>query len=159
MNVNIIEPSNWLLHTSYGGRVGIKIVWDDDTKTVIRYVFDTQWSWDDFFTAKAEAYTRIDTVSHKVGIIMDAPPDVTLPPNALTHGRTALKNKHPNTALVVCVLTKPFLRAMINMLIRLARGSSASIHMVSSVEEARQLIAERLALLPSAELSPIDQTE
>lgn len=124
--------------------MGVRVVWDDEAKTTIRYDFDASWTWDEFFKAKAEAYALIGTVQHKVGIIMDSPPDIALPPNVLTNSRSALKNKHPNTALIVVVIHNPFVRAMINVLITVARGSDATIHMVSEIGAARALIAERL---------------
>jgi hypothetical protein len=128
--------------------MGIRIVWDDEAKTIIRYIFDAVWTWDDFFNAKAEAYALIDTVQHKVGIIMDGPSDLRLPANMLTHSRSALRNKHPNTSVIAAVIHKPFLRIMFNTLINLTKGDDATIHLVSTVDEARQLIADRLRRAP-----------
>jgi hypothetical protein len=123
--------------------MSIKIVWDNDEKTVVRYIFDKQWTWPEFFTAKAEAYALIGSVKHPVGIIMDAPPEVKLPPNTLTHSRNALRNKHPNTRVIAFVLTHSFVRSMIHIFMKVAPGST-DLHIVSTLEEARQVVAERL---------------
>src|SRR5262245_59394756 len=118
--------------------MGIKIVWDNDEKTVVRYIFEKNWTWQEFFTAKAEAYALIDTVKHPVGIIMDAPPEVNLPPNTLTHSRNALRNKHPNTRVIAFVLTQAFVRSMINIFMRIS-PNSADLHIVATLDQAREV--------------------
>lgn len=130
--------------------MGITIVWDNDEKTVIRYDFDKHWNWEDFFAAKEEAFTRIDGVGHKVGVIMNAPPDVSLPPNWLTHTQSALKNRHPNTEVIIVVVSKLFQRTMINTLIKLARKDGRRLQIVDSLESARKMVADRLGKLQVA---------
>jgi hypothetical protein len=124
--------------------MGIQIMWDDEAKRVIRYRFDERWSWEEFFAAKKEAYNQIATVPHKVGVIMDAPPNVIMPPNMLTHALSALRNKHPNTLILVFVLTRPFMRAMINTLVQVSRLAAASIELASTLDEARAIVGKRL---------------
>jgi len=92
--------------------MGIQVVWDDDAKRMIRYNFDERWSWDEFFAAREGAIRLIDTVSHKIGVIMDLPPNIEVPPNVLTNVRSALRTKHPNTVVIVFVITTPLLRTM-----------------------------------------------
>jgi hypothetical protein len=131
--------------------MSIIIAWDDETKTVIRYSFDRCWTWAEFFEARDMAHIEMNAVQHKVGVIMDAPPDTILPPNVLANVRSALQTKHPNTCMIVFLIHSPYLRAMFNTAVTLARRSTASFHMTSSLDEARALIAGRL---PSLSDSP-----
>ena len=124
--------------------MGIRVVWDNPQQTIVRYIYDERWTWDEFFRAKAEAAALIGTVDYKVGVIMDAPPNVQLPPNMLTHAKSALQNRHPNTAMIVIVTTRPFLRTMINTLVKLTKGQHASIYLCANVDEAREIIRDRL---------------
>jgi hypothetical protein len=124
--------------------MGINVLWDDSEKRIIRYDFDEQWAWEDFFAAKKQAYKMIDGFTHKVGVIMNAPPNVALPPNLLSHASSALRNKHPNTLIVVFVITKPFLRAMINTLGKVSRSIADSVTIVSTLDEARTVVKNRL---------------
>ena len=125
--------------------MGIKIQWDDAARRIVRYDFDEQWTWEDFFVAKKQAYAMIDSVASKVAVIMFAPANVVLPPNMLTHGLSALRNKHPNTLVVVFVITKPFLRAMLTTMSKISRLAESSTVVVTTLEEARALAAKRLS--------------
>jgi hypothetical protein len=75
---------------------------------------------------------------------MDTPKNMELPPNMLTHAKSALQNKHSNTAIVAFVTVRPFLRLMINTLVKLTKGQHASIFMVANVDEAREIVGNRL---------------
>jgi hypothetical protein len=124
--------------------MGIKVEWDNPSKTIICYEFDERWSWEDFFAAKKQAYNMIATVPHRVGVIMNAPSSVTMPPNMLSHSLSALRNKHPNTLVLVFVLTRPFMRAMIGTLSKISRFAASSIELATTLDEARAIIEQRL---------------
>jgi hypothetical protein len=124
--------------------LSIEVVWDNDERTIIHYYFSRQWTWDDFFTAKENAYNMIDGQSHHVGVIMSGPREMAFPPNMLTHLRSALGNTHSNTKIVVVVIENAFLRAMINILIHAAKGSRSKLLIANTIEEARQAIREHL---------------
>ncbi len=124
--------------------MGIQIVWDNDEKTILRYIFDTHWTWDDFYAAKAEAYSQIDTVPHKVGVIFDAPEKITLPANMITHNKSAVSKTHANTAIVVVVVTNLYLRTMLTMVMKLSKKAADTLRLVSSLDEARALCHEIL---------------
>lgn len=125
--------------------MGIEIVWDNDEKTILRYIFDTHWTWDDFYTAKAEAYRQIDTVPHKVGVIFDAPEKITLPANMITHSKSAVSKTHDNTAIVVVVVTNLYLRTMLTLVMKLSKKAAETMRLVSSLDEARTLVYQILA--------------
>jgi hypothetical protein len=127
--------------------MGITVDWDNTAKTIVRYEFDEQWKWEEFYVAKKHAYTIINTVPHKVGVIMNAPPNVQLPPNMLTHSLSALRNKHPNTVILVFVLTQPFMRAMISTMGKISRMASSSIELATTLDEARAIVDKRLYAL------------
>jgi hypothetical protein len=124
--------------------MSIQVVWDDEQHTIIRYVFDRTWEWQDFFEAKAQAYGMIDAAQRKISVIMDAPRDTVMPKNMLTHFGSAIRKKHPNTAVVVVVIRTPFLRSMVNLLMRVSHTAKHSMCLVATLEEARNMARERL---------------
>ncbi len=124
--------------------MGIRVQWDDPSKRMIRFDFDEQWTWEDFFRAKKESYNLIDSVGRKVAVIMVAPQTMNLPPNMLTHGLSALRSKHINTHVVIFVITTSFLRAMITTMTKVSRLAQSSTSVVSTLDEARALAAKRL---------------
>ena len=125
--------------------MGIRIEWGNEDRTILYYRFDPRWTWDDFFTAKRDAYDRIEAAGHRVGVIMDSPPDVQLPPNLLTNMRSALHNKHENTEIVVVVIRQQFLRSMINVLLRISIVATRTMQMAANGDEALEIVARRLA--------------
>jgi hypothetical protein len=127
--------------------MGIRVQWDDAAQKIIRFDFDEQWTWEDFFAAKKQSYNLIDEVARKVAVIMVAPPNMVLPPNMLTHGLSALRNKHTNTYLVVFVLNNSFLRTMLSTMAKVSRLAESSTSVVSSLDEARALAAKRLGVV------------
>ncbi len=124
--------------------MGIQVIWDNQDKTVLRYIFDTHWTWEDFYTAKGMAYSMIDTVPHKIGVIFDAPHGITLPSNMLTHSKSAVNKLHPNTSCVIVVVSNLYLRSMLTMVMRLSRKAAETLTLVSTLDEARALVAARL---------------
>jgi hypothetical protein len=123
----------------------IAITWDNDEHTIVRYCFDKRWTWNEFSNAKEQAVSLIASVPYKVGVIMDAPSDIELPPNMLTHSRNALGKKHPNTAVIVFVSTNPFMRLVVNTLSIISGASGSTIQIANNLDEAHSMIAAKLA--------------
>lgn len=122
----------------------VHIAWEDERKRIIRYSPDESWTWDEFFAAKERANDLMDTVSHKLGVIIDAPPTAVLPPNLLANARKALRNKHPNTVVIVIVAARPLIRTMIHTIRGIARLSSTRVELADNLDEARAIINVRL---------------
>ena len=125
--------------------MGIEIIWDNEEETILRYVFDAYWTWEEFFAAKEKAYNMIDAGGQKVGVIIDTPTNMWLPHKLIVHGRRALQGRHEHTSMVMFVTSSPFVRTMMNAIITVSRGLNVQLSITASVDEARALITERLA--------------
>lgn len=124
--------------------MGVNLVWEDDTKRVLRFNFEENWTWDEFFVAKKQAYIMIDSIDHKVGVIVDISTLAAFQPNILANSRQALSNKHPNTFVVVIVVARSFARTMISLLYDIIRFSAIRVEIAASLDEARAIVAKRL---------------
>ncbi|MEO8609145.1 MAG: hypothetical protein ABI690_14745 [Chloroflexota bacterium] len=122
----------------------INVAWDTEDQTIICYHFSEHWTWEEFFEARNQVLEQIDTVAHKVGVIMDTPPNIILPPNVLTHSLTSLRHMHPNTAIVVFIAGKSFLNMMVSMMAKMSRLSTNNIIVAANLDEARAIITKRL---------------
>jgi hypothetical protein len=121
--------------------MGITVIWDNEEHTILRFIFEKHWTWEEVARVKIECDTALNSVSHtSVAIIYDAPPDVTLPPDMLSNARRLLSSNHPKANLLVFVLTNMLARMMINTLARISGSIGARMYVVDSVDEARQLI-------------------
>jgi hypothetical protein len=127
--------------------MNIRVEWDNAEQTVVRYIFEQRWTWEDFFNAVNTAKTLIDAApAQGVGVIMDGKTrNMQFPPNMLTHFKTALRNKHPKTRIVVVVHDNAFLRVMINTLVILSGSNGQTLQVVDDLEKAREIVRERLS--------------
>ncbi len=122
----------------------VHVSWDNEDKTIIHYQFDQDWTWDEFFPAQARAQELISTVPHKVGVILETHHNGAIPHNLLGNFRNGLRTKHPNTVIVVIVVTRPFIRTMIATVRALSPLAHVHIEMAYTLEEARPMILDYL---------------
>lgn len=128
----------------------IKVIWDnDETKTILRYDFIGNWTWNEFYAASAEFHAELDRVNHKVDTIINLTGSTGMPGNVLSHAYSAFQNQHPNdTGLNVIVSKGMLIQILVNTFSRVYSNFTENfeIHLVSSLEEARNYLSERRAL-------------
>ena len=122
--------------------MGIHIEWDNQTHSTIRQIFDQHWTWDDFYGAKRRVDAMIDTVHQPVGLILDMPPNVVMPPNALSHGKQYIDTEHPNLCLIVIVSTNQVLQTLYNLFGKVYPIATHRVRMVASLDAARNILAQ-----------------
>ena len=124
--------------------MAIRAIWDNDEKTIVRYIFETGWTWDEFFVVKKQANAMMDTVAHKLGVILHMPSENVIPPDVFANARNGLLTKHGNTVILVVVSTRPFVRTMIETLRGLSPLANAGLETTATLDAARALVNERL---------------
>jgi hypothetical protein len=136
----------------------IKAIWDNNEKTIVRYIFEAGWTWEEFFAAKKQANEMMDTVSHKLGVILHLPTENAVPPDVLANARSGLLSRHANTVMIIFVSTQPFVSTMIETLVTLSPLADTGLATTLTLDEARVLIYERLRELangPAAAQNPL----
>ena len=134
----------------------VHVSWDNEDKTIIHYQFDQDWTWDEFFPAQARAQELISTVPHKVGVILETHHNGAIPHNLLANARNGLRTKHPNTDIVVIVVTRPFIRTMIGTVRALSPLAHVHLEMAFTLDEARVIILDHLHILQHDTLKQSD---
>jgi hypothetical protein len=125
--------------------MSIIVQWDNDEKTIVRQEYQGVWTWDDYFTALHESDELVASVEHCVDVIVNMRPGI-LPKNgaAMSNARSAMRSGPPNRGLVV-IVTNPFIRALLNVFLKIDRQFAPMVAGVDSIEQARALIAQRAA--------------
>jgi hypothetical protein len=123
--------------------MGVHVSWEDN-KQIVHYHLGSTWTWDEFFAAKKQANEMMNTVSHKLGVIIEAPSQPLLPPNIIGNARNALRSTHPNTVVVVIVAAHPLIRTMFHTTRALGRLANFRVELASNLDEARAIIERRL---------------
>jgi hypothetical protein len=124
--------------------MGIRVRWDNDEKTIVRWDFDGPWKWDEFFVAQHESNLLLDSVDYLVDIIGNVQNSRILPPSALTVYRSTLKKAAPNMGIIVLVGSSTFIQQMVNIFMKLFRfkGPGTDFRFANTDDEARAVIAE-----------------
>jgi hypothetical protein len=138
--------------------MAVRVVWGNEAKTIVHYQFGENWTWEEFYPAKAQAYEMISSVSHKVGVILETQHNGAIPHNLLPNFRNGLRTKHPNTVIVVIVVTRPFLRNMITTVRAILPSTNAHFEMASTLGQARSIVDKYLQTLQQDSLEQSDIT-
>jgi hypothetical protein len=124
--------------------MGITIQWDNEQQTIMRFDLDPHWTWDELFAAKKQAHELVSMVSHKTVTIIDAPHTTALPPNLLLNARSALRNNHPNTLVVVFVATNPFILSAFSTMSGFLRSIALRLEFAPTLDAARAIAQQHL---------------
>lgn len=125
----------------------IRVIWDNEEKTVIQYLYEGRWTWDDFYKALNQARAMIDTVNHKVDFIVNIKSSSILPENALSRGQSIGSSPHPNQGVTIVVGANSFMQSMYNIFSKVygKAAGNLKISFVATPEEAQAKLKERRA--------------
>lgn len=126
--------------------MNVTVSWDNDARTVIRYDFEKQWTWDEFYAAATSAFAMTRSVSHLVDTISNFTPGAALPPNALFQFRRAMYTAPANRGVNVIVGASALIKTLVLLFSQLNRDLSERLILVDSLEQAREVLAERRKL-------------
>ena len=124
----------------------IEVNWDNEKHTIIRYIFQKGWIWDEVDAAFKAADKLMSEVDHKVDVIMDfSPSSLLVPKGAFTHAQRALSNeRHANLSTTVIVGSR-FVQAIADLARKVARQSQDEWDLVftTTLAEAYNLLENR----------------
>lgn len=124
----------------------IEPMWDNEQQTIIRHIFQRGWSWTDFHQALEKASTMMDTVQHRVDVVLDFRDASIIPSGAITQVKKAYSNpKHPNIGATVVVGANSFMQALVQVGTKLTPGTLQSwdVMFANNLEEAYTQLAQK----------------
>jgi hypothetical protein len=120
--------------------MGIHVEWDNQDHTTIRQIFDQHWTWDDFYATKHRVDEMIDAVHHPVGLILEMPFNVVIPPNALSSGKHSIDTEHPHLYRIVIVSTNQLLQTLYDLFGKVYPLATQHVYMVEDMDKAREIL-------------------
>lgn len=120
--------------------------WDNDDKTVLRVTYHPGWSWNDLEENMTVEQDMLDSVPHRVDVIIDVR-GTRLPPGAIRRLPKIAQSPpytHPNSGAVLMVGSPVFLKEVIGVYKRVY-GQAAKLTMVQTLDEARAWITHKRA--------------
>ncbi len=123
--------------------MGIEVLWDNEEKTIIRYDYGKDWSWDDFWTAVETSNAMVRTVSHTVDFIANFEGGTPPPLGAFSKFKRAQEISPPNVGIIAIAGGSSFINALVSTFSRIYKQLGQRLIMTSTLSEAREKLAER----------------
>lgn len=121
----------------------IKVQWDNEEHTLLRWEFMGVWDWDDFLAAQKESNDLINSVPHTVDIISDVSKSQHLPPGAIGRFRTYRRDDPENTGRVVLVGASIYIKTIVEIFRGMFPNTGGNFSFANSLDEARSLLAPK----------------
>jgi hypothetical protein len=84
-----------------------EFVWEDEAKTVVRYVAEGRWNWNDYHKIVRISTFSFESLDHKVEAVVDLRGGDGMPAGAVGHVRMMGKPSHRNRTARAIVLGVP----------------------------------------------------
>ncbi|HVU09893.1 MAG TPA: hypothetical protein VHD90_01395 [Phototrophicaceae bacterium] len=121
--------------------MSVAVVWEDEQKSVVRYVFVDPWAWDQFYAGWDQVKAVLDASPHKISAILDLTEMRAIPPNSLMHMRALIQQRHPNFSELLIVVGSGKFGATYGALAQqLAAAIRYRLIFTDTLEEARRLL-------------------
>ena len=122
--------------------MSITVVWDNPEQTILRYIYNGQWNLDNFYHALQESREMLDTVNHRVGLIIDVQNSKLVPNGVLSHGKNVSLRKHPNQGKSIIVGASGFVRTLFDVYKKVYRTSfdETAYAFATSLDDARDVL-------------------
>jgi len=134
--------------------------WDNEEKSIMLFSFEEPWTWDEYYNMKPISDKIIAEVGHPVAAIIEIPQNLHLGSNALGHSRTIDRTKPDNLWVMVIVTQSTLVRAFLGLADRLSSQFRDGFVQATSLEQARQIIAEKQTKgVISESPVPVDPTQ
>ena len=120
----------------------IKVMWKNEAKTVLVFVYEGQWTLSDFYEITEKGNALLDEVTYPVSMVLDIRNSKTLP-TGFMHAITNTSRKvHPNTGIMVMLGVNTFARAFISVYRKVypAKQGDKRIQYAGSDDEAQAII-------------------
>jgi hypothetical protein len=126
--------------------MAIDVSWDNAEKTIIRWHFPAQWTWDDYYGALQISRQLTKQAKTIVDILVDMQHSKLLPNHLFTHAQNALQTGSLNVGVIVIVGINPLLRSAYSTFKRIydtmTHSSRHELHLVATEQKAYQIIED-----------------
>ncbi len=122
--------------------MSIQVYWEDDEKTILRYDFEGDWTWDELYTVFNQGVDMASAVDHRVDAIADMRHSGRIPGHAISHLRTIADRQTQNVNLRIIVTTNTFILTIYRTGAKVYRQIPRYFQVVGTIEEAHKIIAE-----------------
>ncbi len=125
--------------------MGIRIVWDDDAKTIIRHIFEGNWTIEDYYNLLSEHQKQMAEQPHPVAVINDLRESGPVPSGIGSAVKYAARKAPTNEEIKLLIGSDRSVKTLIDLINVTAGSDVTDLIYVSTIEEAYTRIAEHRA--------------
>ena len=117
--------------------------WDNPSKTILRWTFQGNWNWAEFFEVTHQTERMLNEADHRVDFLIDMWDSYTLPSDAILQFakiRQASHLSHPNAGKNMVFGANSFARSVGNLFKSAYQTAHERIFFVEDEEEAYALL-------------------
>jgi hypothetical protein len=114
----------------------VEIKWDNEEKTILRYNFSGDWTWDEYLERLNEGRSMMADINHPVCVLNDMQKMGKLPPNFASTAKSVISSRPKNTGLAIFLTSNAFFKVMYRVLAQLIPNVPTDYILVTSEEEA-----------------------
>jgi hypothetical protein len=130
--------------------MGIKLIWDNDEKTILRRVLLGRWTAEEYLNSVNRAYKLLNGLDHTVHLIIDGTQENRTPTNILSIIRNIDDKIAPNQGMVVLVGVDDTYKSIAKAARKLAPRAMQNRHYANTLDDARRLIADGVLSDPAS---------
>lgn len=123
--------------------MGIDVLWDDSERTILRYDFEPEWTWVEFWEAIDESNAMMLSVPYTVDFIGNFSNGKLPSIGSFRILKRSREVSPDNLGLIVLVGMNDFIRVLLEVFTKIYPALGARMVAVHTLEEARALLAER----------------
>ena len=119
--------------------MGIVVRWDDKNKSVIRHVYEGNWTLEEYIEASQETYALIDEVDYEVHLLVVVTDGVRPLSDMIIAARDDRTQRHERQGKVVVVGASSFM-ILFTRVIAAVRPGARNVKFVSTEDEAYRIL-------------------
>ena len=121
--------------------MAVRVQWDNDQRTIVRYIFEGKWTWNDFYPAYNQAIEMEKSMPHRVHAIIDMRKGIGVPANVLMHVKDISDKQPDNIGLSIIVTSSSFVQSLYHIGIKFYSKIDYYFRVVETLDEAYKLIS------------------
>jgi hypothetical protein len=122
--------------------MGIKLVWEDIDKTILRHIYEGVWTVADFISAVDESRALLLEAEHPVDLIIDMLEAEGPPPQIMSAYQYADRKVPENQRLIIMVNPNEYMKTFNQVVGKIAPRASENRYVVKSLEDAFTLVVD-----------------
>lgn len=131
--------------------MAIELYWDNEDETVMHCIFSKGWTWDEMFQTLDKIKKVTSNRTDEVGAIIDVTGGVSVPGGSIFNADTRnkamkmLKMSEDGKGPMVILGANGFIKTIYNAFSTLDKRAQSDVYFAETLDEARDLLADRLA--------------